>query len=280
MCLVPNGYIVTFDQTNKHVRLLNMQLDELDQTNKHVRLLNMQLDELDQTNTHVRLLNMQLDELDQTNTHVRLLNMQLDELDQCNVYGSNSSIHCVSERQVVLSTRNKAGFDVIFQFLYVSQHHITLSRRVQLDDALKVYDWVNCMTLFCDKLYIGSSTGIHIFSLDLDLVRSVFKGGNVAHGAINWDRMYVAGTYANSPITLDSDGHIVNTLKEPGLGIIQDIVVADIKTVFVCGSESIIQVDRDGGRTIAPNNQMNDVYIQRKTMFTGSGCRVTSYVAR
>ena len=102
----------------------------------------------------------------------------------------------------------------------------------------------------------------------------------MAHEAINWDRMYVAGTYANSLITLDSDGHIVNTLKEPGLGIIQDIVVADNETVFVCGSESIIQVDRDGGRTIAPNNQMNDVYIQRKTMFIGSGCRETSYVAR
>ena len=195
--------------------------------------------------------------LDQTNTLVRLLNMQLDELDQCNVYGSNFdkwSIHCVSERQVVLSTRNETRYDqyeLIFQFLYVSQNHITLTRRVQLDDALNVYDWVKYMTVFCDKLYIGSSTGIHIFSLDLDLVRSMFKGGNVAHGAINWDRMYVAGTYANSLITLDSDGHIVNTLKEPGLGIIHDIVVADNETVFVCGSNSIIQVDRDGGRTIS-----------------------------
>ena len=80
----------------------------------------------------------------------------------------------------------------------------------------------------------------------------------MAHGAINlnrgditYDRMYVAGTYANSLITLDRDGRIVNTLKEPGLGIIQDIVVADNETVFVCGSESIIQVDRDGGRTIS-----------------------------
>ncbi|XP_052818068.1 uncharacterized protein LOC128244092 [Mya arenaria] len=191
--------------------------------------------------------------VDNSNNRVKVLNMKYKVITQCDVTPRPQDICHVTGNQVAVAVNCVGPVRHEVHFLTVSAGKIKMTMRFSVDH--------DCMSIrhHGDQLYVCSNSALYLYTTDSKLVKKIYEdtsgGRTVANFVLNQDgkRIYICDSTNSKIITIDINGSILATLKDPNIGRPCGVHVSEDGHVFVSSwvSNTVVQVDQEGRKKLA-----------------------------
>ncbi|XP_052815308.1 uncharacterized protein LOC128242256 [Mya arenaria] len=190
---------------------------------------------------------------DDRNNSVKVLNRDYKVIAQCDVPIEPQDICHISGNQVAVAVNWPEDVTHEVHFLTVSAGTITMTRKFSVDH--------DCVSIrhHEEQLYVGSITALYIYTHAGKQVKKILENRSgrqtVIHFALNQDgnKIYICNYYDPKLFTIDMNGSIVATLKDPDISTACDVHVSEDGHVFVCSwyNNMVVQVDQEGKKKLA-----------------------------